>query len=381
MRISNVVRLSQGVEDTVIERMDLDRDGGGWVLMVRVRPKKYRRSRCSRCARRCPGYDQGDGLRVWRGLDLGVLKVFLMGQAPRVACPQHGVVVAEVPWARAGSRFTRWFEDQVAWLTAHASSSTVAELMRTTWRSVVGIVGRVTAELAGKTDRLAGLRRIGVDEVAYRKGQRYILRVCDHDTGAQVWAGIGANSDTLRGFFNKLGAERAALLTHVSADGADWIHMVVRERAPQAKICLDPFHIVQWATKALDALRRRIQGDLRRAGRPEQAKSLKGSRWALLKNMRELNPDQKTTLAGIQRDNARLYRGYLLKEQLRYVFRADTEATAKSLLGGWLAWAKRSRIPEFTHVARTVEHFRTLIWNTLEAGGLSNVWASHCTSC
>jgi transposase len=103
-------------------------------------------------ARLCPGYDQGDGLRVWRGLDLGVVRVFLMAQAPRVRCPEHGVVVAEVPWARPKSRFTRWFEDQVAWLTAHASSSTVAELTRTTWRSVVAIVARVSGEVAGKTD-------------------------------------------------------------------------------------------------------------------------------------------------------------------------------------------------------------------------------------
>src|SRR5262249_15498075 len=99
--------------------------------------------------------------------------------------------------------------------------------------------------------------------------------------------------------------------------------------------------------------------------------SLKGSRWALLKNPRELNHDQKATMSGIQRDNARLYRGYLLKEQLRYVFRADNESTAKSLLGGWLAWTRRSRLPEFTQLARTVDEFRDLIWNTLETG-LSN---------
>jgi transposase len=67
------------------------------------------------------------------------------------------------------------------------------------------------------------------------------LRVCDHDTGRQAWSGVGANSDTLRGFFETLGTERAALLTHLSADGAEWIHTVVRERAAQAKICLDPF--------------------------------------------------------------------------------------------------------------------------------------------
>lgn len=371
MRLFKLVRLSQGVEDTVIERCDLDNDGGGLVLTVRVRPVKARRLRCPHCGLRCPGYDRGEGLRSWRGLDYGPIRVFLLAAAPRVRCPQHRVVVAEVPWARHASRFTRWFEEETAWHAAKMSSSTVAERMRTTWRSVLGIVGRVTAELAGKTDRLAGLRRIGVDEISYRKGQRYIVRVCDHDSGRQVWAGKEANQDTLRAFFDALGPDRCARLTHVSADGAAWIHEVVKEKAPQAKICLDPFHVVQFATKALDELRRRIQGELRRAGRPEQAASLKGSRWALLKNLRELNPDQKATLAGIQRDNLSLYRGYLLKEQLRYVFRGGSVSTAKSLLGGWLAWAKRCRLPEFTRVAKTVQGFQPLIWNTLDAG-LSN---------
>jgi hypothetical protein len=127
-----------------------------------------------------------------------------------VECPDHGVVVVHVPWAKPKSRFTRWFEDQTAWLAADADSSAVAEFTRSTWRAVTGIVARVTAEMAGKTDRLAGLRRIGIDEVAYRKGQRYLLRVVDHDTGRQVWAGVGANKDTLNAFFDLGGAGRAA---------------------------------------------------------------------------------------------------------------------------------------------------------------------------
>jgi transposase len=372
VRISKLVRLSQGVEDTVIKRVDLDLDDGVPVLAVHVRPTAARRSRCSQCGRRCPGEDQGGGTRSWRALDMGVMKVFLVAPAPRVRCPEHGVVVAQVPWARPKSRFTRWFEDETAWLAANASSTAVAKLMRSTWRAVVGMVERVTAELGGKTDRLAGLRRIGIDEVSYRTGQRYIMRVVDHDTGRQVWAGEGRNQKTVERFFATLGEERCKLLTHVSADGAEWIHDVVRAKAPQAKICLDPFHTVMFATKALDELRRRVQGELRRAGRTRQAASLKNSRWALLKNLLELNHAQKDKMATIQRDNKTLYRGYLLKEQLRYVFAAATVSEAKSLLGGWLAWAARSRIPEFTSVARTIRKFRDLIWNTLEAGGLSN---------
>jgi transposase len=111
--------------------------------------------------------------------------------------------------------------------------SVVALLLRVAWRSVTDIVTRVVAERAGQTDRLVGLRRIGIDEISYRKGQRYLLAVTCHDTGRLVWAGKDRTKQTLGRFFDDLGAERATELTHVSADGAEWIHDVVAARAPR----------------------------------------------------------------------------------------------------------------------------------------------------
>lgn len=301
---------------------------------------------------------------------MGTVKAYLEADAPRVRCPHHGVVVAAVPWARPGARCTSNFEDTCAWLAAHAAGSVVAALLRITWRTVAGIVTRVVADRAGHADRLDGLRRIGIDEIAHRKGQRYLTVVVDHDTGRLVWAGAGRDAATLRAFFDTLGAERAAALTHVSADGAEWIHTVVAERAAQAVLCLDPFHVVAWATKALDAVRRELWNELRRAGRTEQATALKGSRWALVKNPSDLTGEQRTTLAGIAVTNRALYRAYLLKEQLRAVFAAKG-AHGRALLAGWLAWARRSRLPAFVKLARTVDRYRDLIWNTLDQG-LSN---------
>jgi transposase len=153
----------------VIESVDLEPDGhGGERLIAMVRPKAGVGSRCSRCQRRCPGYDVSKDPRRWRGLDLGTTQVYLQATTRRVACPEHGVVVAAVPWARPGARFTTAFEDTAAWLVCHATLSVVAVLLRIAWRSVSGIVGRVVAERAGATDRLAGLRRIGIDEISYR---------------------------------------------------------------------------------------------------------------------------------------------------------------------------------------------------------------------
>jgi transposase len=370
VRTARVWRRLLGVEQTVIESVELVEERGEEVVVARVRPVRARRSRCSRCERRCRGYDGGDGRRRWRTLDLGTTRAFLEADAPRVACPEHGVVVAAVPWARPGARSTRVFEDTCAWLAAHAAFTVVAALLRVSWRTVAGVVTRVVADLAGRTDRLAGLRRIGIDEIAHRRGHRYLTVVVDHDTGRLVWAGKGRDSDTVRRFFDALGAERSAQLTHVSADGAEWIHTVVAERAPQAVACLDPFHVVAWATKALDAVRRGMWNELRGAGKTDQAATLKGSRWALVKNPSDLSGEQRTTLAAIQESNKALYRAYLLKEQLRAVFAAKGDA-GRQLLAGWLAWAKRSRLPAFVKLAKTIERYRDLIWNTLEHG-LSN---------
>jgi len=361
-----------GVEHTVIESVDLETDGRGQEMLVaQVRVKAGAARRCSRCRRRFPGYDTSPTPRRWRGLDLGTTPVYLQATTSRVTCREHGVVVAAVPWARPGSRFTTAFEDTAAWLVCHATLSVVAMLLRVAWRSVADIVTRVVADRAATVDRLAGLRRIGIDEISYRKGQRYLLCVVDHDTGRLVWAGKNRTQETLGRFFDDLGADRAAQLTHVCADGAQWIHDVVAVRAPKAVVCLDAFHVVAWATEALDQVRRTMVNRLRAGGHHDEATALKGSRWALLKNPPNLTGDQRATLAGIAKANGGLYRAYLLKEQLRAIFQAVELTDARALLGGWIAWARRCRLEPFVTLAKTIKNYQKLILNAVEHG-LSN---------
>jgi len=353
------------VEDVTIEvetRQERKRTVAEEVLVFRVRPKAAQARRCSQCRAVCPGYDAGVGLRRWRTLDVGTTKAYLEAQAPRVSCPEHGVVVAHVPWARPGAKCSTVFEDTCAWLAAHTALSVLTALLRVAWRTVAAIVARVVADGRDTNDLLAGLTRIGIDEIAYRKGHRYLTVVIDHDTGRLVWAAEGRNKDTLARFFTELGDDRCRSLTHVSADGAEWIHTVVREHAPDAVICLDAFHVVMWAMKALDKVRTRT---LAAAGARDR-----NLMWAVRKNPVDLSADQKASLATIQTTNKTLYRAYLLKEQLREAFRVKGRR-GRQLLTGWLSWASHSKIPEFTTLARSIRSYRPLIQNTLDHG-LSN---------
>jgi len=290
--------------------------------------------------------------------------VFLEAPAPRVACRTHGVLVARVPWARHGSRFTAAFEEQTAWLSAHAAKTTVSALMRTSWRSVTSMVARVVAEARAGTDRLEGLRRIGIDDKSYKKGHKYLMVVVDHDTGRVVWAREGRDQDTVRAFFDDLGPARAARLSHVSCDGAMWIHDVITERAGQALICMDGFHVLQWATEAVDEVRRRITREAKTAGQPVVTGP---TRWALLKSPPALSGAQRATLAQIKKTNGPLYRAYLIKEQLRQAFAAKGE-TGRALLAGVISWATRSRIPEMVKLAASLKTYQNTIRNTLDSG-------------
>jgi transposase len=338
-----------GVERSVVEGVDFDEDA----LVVAVRPGWRERSRCGVCRRRCPGYDGGEGRRRWRTLDLGTTVCYLEAEAPRVSCKRHGVVVAAVPWARHGSRFSRSFEDQVAWLACECSKRAVSELMRIAWLTVGRIITRVAAEKRARWDPLDYLVRIGIDELSHRKGQRYLTVVVDHDSGLLVWAAPGRDKKTLRRFFDLLGEERSKRIELVSADGAGWIEEVVAERCPNARVCLDPFHVVQWATAALDEVRREVWNSARRAGQTAEARSLKGARFCLWKNPEDLTARQQARLAEIAQTNEPLYRAYLLKEQLRQALKLPVDE-ALALLERWLAWARRSRLPAFVKLAQQI---------------------------
>ena len=356
-----------GLQRAVIEDVWIGDEGE---VVVAVRPIWRERDRCGICRRRSPGFDLGDGRRRWRALDLGTTLAFVEADAPRVSCRRHGVVVCAVPWARHQARFTTAFEDQTAWLAVNTSKTAVAQLMRIAWRTVGGICQRVAAEAQREVDLLAGLRRIGIDEISHRTGQRYLTVVVCHDTGRLVWAAAGRDRKTVEAFLDALGEERCKQLELVSADMAAWVAGPITERCPQAELCLDPFHGVMLATDALDEIRREVWNEARRAGEIAVARDLKGARFALWKNPENLTDRQQHKLADIQRTNARLYRAYLIKEQLRQIYRLPADAAIR-LLDGWLKWARRCRLTPFIKLARTITDQRNGIIAAIQHG-LSN---------
>jgi transposase len=320
--------------------------------------------------------------RRWRHLDLGGNRCWLEADVRRLECRRCGGVRTEVvPWARPDSRHSRDFEDVVAYLAQHTDKTTVTKLMRCSWEAVARIVTVVVADhLDGA--RLEGLARIGVDEINYRKGHRFLTVVADHDhDGVVVWAGEGRSSKTLEAFYDELGPERCARLEAVSLDMGNAYQHATDTKAAHARQCVDPFHVVKLANTAVDKARRWGWNEYRRAGHRDRgplgrtpadshARWIKHTRWALVKDPAALSDNQLDVLDRLRRSGSVLYRCWQLKEGVRDLYRVEA-ADAPAHLEWWLAWACRCRVPAFVALSKTVRANRERILAAIELG-LSN---------
>jgi transposase len=342
--------------------IDVSFGGEGVIVAVRLR---RRRRVCGRCGQigRLEVHDRR--VKRWRHLDLGANRCVIECELRRLRCRDCGVHLEAVPWARHAAHHTRDFEDTVAWLAQQMAKTPIAGLLRIGWDTVGRIVERVVADHLDER-RLEGLVAIGVDEISYRKGQRYLTTVVDHKRGAIVWCAPGRNAATLQGFFELLG-DRKLTIQAVSIDMSGGYQQAIRESIPDAAICFDPFHVVRLAQRAVDQVRR-DEWNAHERSHTTEGKWIKGTRWSLLKAPDKQTINQLAKLGEVQQANKPLYRAFLLKEELRLLYQLEDPALAPEHLDAWLTWASRSRLDPFLKLARTIRRHRDGILNAIQLG-------------
>jgi transposase len=346
VRVTTAFKRMLGFAGASVKDVAFSTDG----VVVTVALHARKRPACSGCGARGLGIKEHRQKR-WRHLDLGACRCHIECRLRRLYCPGCGDVYEAVPWARAGSPYTRDFEDVVAFLAQQMAKTPLTKLLRIGWRSVGTILARVVADELDR-HRLDGLVMIGVDEVSYGADRRFLTCVADHTSGGVVWAAPGRNAQTLQGFFDELTDQQKNSITAVSIDMSAGYEKAITNAVPNAQVCFDPFHVVQLGGKAADQVRRDEYNAHGRSSTGE-GKWIKGARYSLLKDTANQTPKQLLKLAEVVLTNKRMYRAFLLLGELRYLYRLPKEEAAKRL-DAWLAWASRSRLRPFVKLARTI---------------------------
>ena len=329
-----------------------------------VAPRKNSRARCCRCDRSGATYDHQPERR-FDFVPLWGLLVFLLYAPRRVDCRDCGVHVEAMPWARGKSSMTAVYMSFLATWARRLSWTETARVFASTWDNVRRAVEWVVEYGLDHRD-LNGIGAIGVDEVQYRKGHKYLTLVYQIDAGCRrlLWITETRTKKAFKGFFTWLGKARSAALRVVCSDMWKPYLNVIQRHAGQALNVLDKFHIVAHLNKAVDETRRQDATELRRQGNDV---TLKHTRWCLLKRTANLTTKQAGRLRALLRLNLRTARAYILKEHFNHFWTYISPTWAGKFLDQWCEMVLRSGIAPMKAKARMLRSHRDLILNYFRA--------------
>lgn len=360
MRLKTVLNRVHPVKGFVYEKARLVADE----IEITVRPHRRSRPVCAGCGRRGPGYDTLP-VRRFEFVPLWGLAVFLRYARRRVDCPRCGETAELLPWADGKHHLTTAYAVFRARWARRLSWREVAGIFRTSWESVFRAVAWVVEYGLAHRD-LGGITAIGVDEVQFQKGHRYLTVVYQIDSAYRrlLWIGPERTAKTLLRFFRLLGRERTAALQFVCSDMWQPYLKVIAKKARQTLHILDRYHIVARLNKALDAVRAAEAKDLARKG---YEPVLTHSRWCFLKRPENLTEKQRTRLRDLLQYGLKSVRAYLLKESFQALWEYTSYHWAGVFLDGWLKRALRSRLEPLKTVARSIRVHKALILNWFAA--------------
>ena len=367
MRLQTILNRVEKYKSFVYGRDRLEEADHGPVVVIEVRSRKNSQPICSGCGCRGPVKDRLDERR-FEYVPLWGLAVYFAYRLRRVACPKCGATVEQVPWCDGKHSLTttyRWF---LAKWAQRLSWTEVATIFGSTWDHVHRSVQHaVTWGLLHRV--LTGVKSLGIDEVAWRKGHKYLTLVYDITVGGEkrlLAVEEHREEASLRKCLARLGGAVCGQVEYVCSDMWRPYLTVIQEKLSQAVHVLDRFHIMQGFGKAIDEVRAEEQKQLQRDG---YEPVLTKSRWCLLKRPANLTSRQTVKLAELLKYNLRSVRAYLLREEFQRFWTYVSPAWAGKFLDEWTSRVLRSRLEPMKRVARTLRNHRDLILNWFRAKG------------
>jgi transposase len=343
------------------------REGSPPHLEIEIVPHRRSRPRCARCGRRGPQYDTLDA-RWFEFVPLWGIRVFFVYLMRRVDCAGcGGVHVERIPWADGKHQVTTTYAWFLAGWAKRLSWREVARAFHTTWDHVFRAVEMAVTWGRAHVD-LTGIEAVGIDEIQWQHGHKYLTLVYQIDAARKrlLWIGRERRVKTLLGFFRWFGSGHTQALRFVCSDMWKPYLKVVAKKAGHALHILDRFHIAMHMSAAIEAVRRAEVHDLRRQGRQPL---LTKTRWLLLKRRDHRTPDERGRLRDLVRHNLKAVRTMLLREDFEPFWAYRSATWAGRFLDRWCAQVMRTRLEPMKKVARMLRRHRPLLLNWFRARG------------
>lgn len=366
MQVKRLLNFVEKHKGFIYESIKLGTYDGNPCIEVRVRPRRGNKPLCSGCGAKSSGYDSL-AERRFAYVPLWGIAVFFLYSMRRVNCSCCGIKVEEIPWGSGKRSITNSYAWFLARWAKRLSWKETAEAFRVSWYTVYSSV-EMAVEWGRKHVDLSNVRSLGIDEIQWQLGHKYLTLVYQIDSCSKrlLWVGEERKAKTLLRFFRWFGRERSERIEFICSDLWKPYLKVIRKKASGAVNVLDRFHLIQRINRAIDEVR---AGEARKLQQDGYEPILKGTRWCLLKREENLTNKQNVKLAELLQYNLKSVRAYLLKGSLDQLWTYTSPFWAGKFLDQWCSQVMRSQIEPMKKIARSIRKNRTLILNWFHAKG------------
>lgn len=330
------------------------------LAIIKVAPDMRYTPCCGRCGKPLVG-DHSHATRKIRDLNLATAKVFIQARYRKGFCLTCGICVEYQEYVFPGKRLTKRLARYIADLCRFMTVRDVADHLGLDWKTVKDIDKQALEAQFGETDYL-GLKILALDEIALRRGHRYLTVVLDYETGRVVWTGEGRSAETLDRFFQGMTDEMRWQIVAVAMDMWRPYINSVRRYCLNAKIVYDLFHVVKDFNRVID----QIRNEEYRTAKADGKAVIKGTKYLLLKNHEHLRVEERVRVKQIIALNERLALTYILKDDLKKIWSYRYRRWAERALEEWCQLAQESGVTQLIAFAEKLQRHKEGILNHCE---------------
>ncbi|MFP3870900.1 MAG: ISL3 family transposase [Syntrophobacteria bacterium] len=294
--------------------------------------------------------------RIWYSLPIGLKPTIIVAHLHRLECCRCGVSRLEsLEIADARKSYTRAFGRYVVEMAKEMTKAAIAAKLKfVSWNTIKAII-KDDLKRRLKRRKLTRVRYIAIDEIAVKKGHRYLTTVVDLETGEVIYCAEGKDAECFRNFFTKIKRSRKARLEAIAMDMSQaYLKAVELYAPPGVKVIHDRYHLVAMMNQVVDEVRR----DEYREKTGEEKAVIKGSRYLLLSAFEKICADQTkcTRLESLLKLNETLHKTHLLKEDLRLFWEQNSREQAQAFIETWLDQARSVGNAHLNKIANTIEN-------------------------
>lgn len=319
---------------------------------------------CPSCNKRTSNVETEYERKV-RDLNLAELKCYIKFTQKKIRCKCGYRGLEKLDFVAKSRRVTKRMEAYIVSLCEKTSLKEVAEVVDLNWKTVKFIDYNYIKSLLPKISEMK-IKRIAIDEIAIMKGHKYLTIIRDYDTGIAIKIAIGRTYEVTSNALASLGKEVLDKIEYASLDMWDPYIKAIKEQCPNVKLVFDKFHVVKKINEAIDKVRKNVFAQ----AEPEERKRMKHKRFIILKKNSNLKPKQKEELNELMKSNEKLYKSYILKEQIISIF-DEKKATFDQInkrINTWFENILSNDLEEFHPVVKTMNNYFYGILNYFRYG-------------